>query len=73
MKNAQQWFLANSCDDVNILLLISEFLTRPETVGLFTRANGTAWPGGVESVAVTAVVVPEGGEISGTLTCLGDV
>lgn len=55
------------------LLLISEFLTKPEIDGLFTRANGTAWPSGVESVAVSAVVVPEWGEISGTLTCLCDV
>lgn len=59
--------------DVKRILLLSEFLTKPETDGLFTRANGIAWLGGVESVSVSAVVVPEGGEISGTLTCLDDV
>jgi hypothetical protein len=38
---------------------VSQFLTRPETVGLFTRANGMAWPGRIESVADSAAV-PEG-------------
>ena len=58
-------------DHVKWLVNVSQFLTRPETVGLFTRANGMARPGRIESVADSAAV-PEG-EVWDTQTWPDDV